>query len=180
MAAAAIEPTWTKTLFRPTNRLRDQRREQRGNDSYELPQGLTEVEFVPDVSPEHVLATTGITWEEFCRFLGRDKFVWMGPGVYVCTGYISHPVCRLVVQLGSTDHALFVFAAREPEPETAAATMATFDFLIRLLATSKEDCAYIHGSINASVPISGPGLSHLFPREPRQSSKIDLEIHDPK
>jgi hypothetical protein len=171
MAAAAIEPTWTTALFRPINRLRDQRREQRENDSYELPQGLTEAELLPDLSPEHIIAA-GITWEDFCLFLGRCKIIWMGPGLlYVCT--TGHPGYRFVAKLGSMNHHLFVFAATELE--TAAATTAaavTCDFLVHLLATSKEDRAYIHGT---SVPISDPGLSRFFQESQDNLRKVTLQ-----
>jgi hypothetical protein len=46
MAALRAEPTRATILFRPTNRLRDMRREQRGDDSYLLPYFLREVELV--------------------------------------------------------------------------------------------------------------------------------------
>jgi hypothetical protein len=85
MGAAAIQPTWATDLFMPTNRFRDGIRGLGCNDYYELPNGVTEVELFPDLSPEHVLAT-GIIWEDFCRFLDHDKFVWMGPGVYIRSG----------------------------------------------------------------------------------------------
>jgi hypothetical protein len=61
MAAAAIEPTWTTDFFRPTNRYRDLIRARHGDDSFELPNFHTEVELIPDMSPEHILAA-GITW----------------------------------------------------------------------------------------------------------------------
>jgi hypothetical protein len=156
-AALAIE-----ALFRPTNRLRDQRREERGNDSYQLPNDRTEVELLPGLSPEHILAT-GITWEYFCRFVGREKFVWMGPSVYVSNGSIDHLGYRLVVELGSMNRCLRVYAATEPQT-AAAATTATCDFVVRLLATITEDNgAFIggRGRFN-SAPISGPGLFRFF------------------
>jgi hypothetical protein len=98
-AASAIE-----ALFRPTHRYRDMRREQYNDDSFELQYGLEEVELIPDLSPEHLLET-GITWEDFCRFLGRHKLVWMGPGVYVCSvdnfTYRGH---WRIAELGSSNH----------------------------------------------------------------------------
>jgi hypothetical protein len=173
-AAAAIEPAWTTTLFRPTNRLRDRHRERRGDDSYEL-NGFTEVELLPDLSPEHVLEI-GITWEDFCRFLGRYTLVWMGPGVYAFAGYIDHPGYRSVVKLGSRkprDRLLCVYAATGLE--TAAATTATCDFVVHLLATSKEDGARIVASPNTSVPISGPGISHFFQESHANLRSVTLE-----
>jgi hypothetical protein len=60
---------WTLATH-TTPHKRDQLRARR-DDSYEL---------LWDLLPEHVLAT-GITWEDFCRFFGRNKLVWIGPGV---------------------------------------------------------------------------------------------------
>jgi hypothetical protein len=161
--AASIEPTWWAALFRPTNRCRDAVRELTGNDSYELPHRLTEVELLPDLSPEHVLATD-ITYEDFCHFLGDEKLVWMGPGVYICDAYCSHPSTHPFV-LGSSsrkDPHLRVYAATGPG--TAAATTATCDFLVRLLATMKENDAFVNGRYGSSVPvsISGRALSRFF------------------
>jgi hypothetical protein len=75
MAAAAAPSEVIRTmgaLFRPTTRYRDFH-----NDEYygqdELPDRLTEVELLPHLTLEDVLAT-GITWTVLCRFLGRDKF----------------------------------------------------------------------------------------------------------
>jgi hypothetical protein len=156
--------TWTTALFRPTNRLRDLVRERRGDDSYELPKGRTEVELFPDISPEDVLATD-IAYVDFCRFLGSDKLVWLGPDVYICTIYVPRPgIYQLVVQLGSSSRrapCLCIYAATESET-SATATTATCDFAVRLLATNKYDGAFIQGYLNDSLPISGPGLSRFF------------------
>jgi hypothetical protein len=172
MAAAAIDPTWPTALFRPTNRLRDQLREQRGDDSYEHPDGFTEVELFPDLSPEHVLAA-GIPWEDFCRFLD-DKLVLMGPGVYVYRGSsnrVGFP--SAFGELGSSNHHLFVCAPRERE--TAATATATCDFVARLLATSQEDSVYIEAWRGGnSVPISGPGLFRFFQESQDNLRKVTL------
>jgi hypothetical protein len=155
--AAAIEPTWTTALFRPTTRDRD------GDDSNELPMYLTELELLPDLSPEHVLATEGITYENFCHFLGDDKVVWMAPGLYVCSGYSNHRDVYPFV-LGSSNHQgshhLHVCVAWLPQTATAATT-ATCDFLVRLLATRKANEAFIGGDRVSPLPISGPALSHF-------------------
>jgi hypothetical protein len=152
--AAVTVPPWTAALFRPTNRLRDLLREQRGNDSFELPRDLAEVELIPDLSPQHVLATAGITYENFCDFLGDDKLVWMGPDVYVCYGCDYEPRSHhLVVEIGSWnpyDHgpyhpSLHVYAATESE---TTAAMATCDFAVRLLATMEENGTFIEGYLS--------------------------------
>jgi hypothetical protein len=175
--ASAIEPAWMTDLFRPTNRLRDLIRELHGHDSYELSNGVTEVELLPDLSPEHVLATLDITWEEFCRFVGHDKFVWMGLGVYVSHGHCNyHPGYRFLVELRSKNSRLHVYAATNPEPETAAVTTATCDFVVRLLATSQEDDAFIEGRVPFnSVPISGPSLSRFFQESHANLRKVTLK-----
>jgi hypothetical protein len=154
-AASAIVTTWTTAFFRPTNRLRDLLRGLLNDDSdEELSNGRTEVELLPDLSPEHVRLATGITWEDFCLFVGRDKIVWTGAGVFVWD-----PRLRVAT-----------------ETTAAAATTATCDFLVFLLATIKDtNTSWIEGPLNGSAPISGPVLSRFFPREPRQSSKICLE-----
>jgi hypothetical protein len=127
---AAIEPTWTTALFRPANRYRDLIRERRGYGSYQLPNGETEVELFPDLSPEHVLAT-GITWEDFCRFLD-NKFVWMGPGVCVCDGFLNDLAgYKVVIDLGPSNSqtpSLYVNAARVPEVQRRRRRLATFWF----------------------------------------------------
>jgi hypothetical protein len=178
-AAAAAYPTWATALFRPTNRCRDLIRGQRRHDSYELPHRLTEVELLPDLSPEHVLAT-GITWEDFCRFAGHEVLVWMGPSVYVYIGDSSYPIIYpWVVFLGSSNHrcpSLCVYAASGPE--TAAATTATCDFAVRLFATSKENDTSIHGRYGSSfvpISISGPALSHFFQESQDNLRKFTLE-----
>jgi hypothetical protein len=94
----------------------------------------------------------------------------MGPGVYVCARYMYYPCgYRRVFELGSMnprDPRLCVYAATEPEPTPTTTTtttmMATCDFLVHLLATIRDDAACIEGSLNYTVPVSGPGLSHFF------------------
>jgi hypothetical protein len=63
-----------EALFRPSTRYRGR-----------LPEGFTEVELLPGLTIENVLAT-GITWEDF-RLFCRDKVVWMTPGVYLSFHY---------------------------------------------------------------------------------------------
>jgi hypothetical protein len=88
----------------------------------------------------------------------------MGPGLYVCT--TGHPGYRFVAKLGSTNHHLFVFAATELE--TAVATTATCDFVVRLLATITEDGAFIGGR-------GRPGLFHFFQESQDNLGKVTLE-----
>jgi hypothetical protein len=72
------------------------------------------------------------------------------------------------------NHHLFVFAATELE--TAVATTATCDFVVRLLATITEDGAFIGGRGRfLSAPISGPGLFHFFQESQDNLGKVTLE-----
>jgi hypothetical protein len=176
MAAAAIEPTWTTDFFRPTNRYRDLIRARHGDDSFELPNFHTEVELIPDMSPEHILAA-GITWGDLFHFL-LNKFVWMGPGVYVyrgCNHYFLYP---LVLELGSSNFhgpCLYIYAATG---SAAAATTATCDFAVRLLGTIKEEGASINGRFSEysfSAPISGPGISRFIQESYAKLRKVTLK-----
>jgi hypothetical protein len=99
----------------------------------------------------------------------------MGPGVYVCDAYNRGiGIYENVLEL--SNHrcpSLCVYAASGPE--IAAATAATCDFLVRLLATSKTNKAFIRGRYEFSVPISGPGLSHFFQESQDSLRKVTLE-----
>jgi hypothetical protein len=158
-------------LFRPTNRLRDQIRERREDDSYEL--GFIEVELIPDLTLEQVLATD-ITYTDLHRLFGYDKFAWTGPDVYICHVqiYLRGNYPHVFGLSNHQDRDLYVCA----ETATAtAATTATCDFLVRLLATSKVKEAYIGGDCGSSPPISGPAHPiSIFSGEPRKSSKSYL------
>jgi hypothetical protein len=78
MAAAEPDGASIEALFRPSTRWRDTHGNLRGR----LPEGCTEVELLPHLTPLDILAT-GITWEEFLIFL-RNKIAWMTPDVYLC------------------------------------------------------------------------------------------------
>jgi hypothetical protein len=126
-----------------------------------LPEGWTELELLPGLTTENILAM-GITWEDF-RLFCLDKLVWMTPGVYVCFQYDEgDPV---ILSLGgdgggiqSTD--LRVLATRGT---ATAVVMTTCDFLVRLLATSEPCDVYIRGSHNeVPPPMSGQTLSVFF------------------
>jgi hypothetical protein len=149
-----------EALFRPSTRFRDSHALR-----YALPEGFTEVELLPGLTIENVLAT-GVTWEEFHRFL-RDKIVWMTPDIYVCSNGFCVRGAPRVLQLGGNGYTNMLVYVTEGT-RNAAAT-ATCDFLMRLLATSEEHDVYISGR-NSTVapPLSGAGLS-LFFQESRDS-----------
>jgi hypothetical protein len=67
-------PIEVEAVFRPTTRYRDSHRRR-------LPESITEVELLPGLTIENVLAT-GLTWVDFCLFLD-GKLMWMTPDVYV-------------------------------------------------------------------------------------------------
>jgi hypothetical protein len=97
MAAPAAEPIGIESFFRPSTRFRDTLREQLENDdesedeSDGLPQEFTEIEFLPHLTLQDILAT-GTTWEDFYDFLGDDQIVWTAPGVYVGPGGLGSDI----------------------------------------------------------------------------------------
>jgi hypothetical protein len=160
---AATEPTTRspiETLFRPTTRFRDSRRNRGCGGVHQLPENITEAELLPGLTTENVWAT-GITWEDF-RLFCRDKLVWMTPGVYVCIQYAGDPLVLLLGgDLGGTTHTTDL-RVRVTRGMATAVAMATCDFLVRLLATSELRAVYILGSHRESPPLSGETLSLFF------------------
>jgi hypothetical protein len=163
-SVAAAEPAWMTTLFRPTNRFRDEIREWEDNDFYDLPQELTEVELLPHLTPQDVLATAGIAWGGFCFFL-LDMIVWMTPGVYICIvePWVVPSANSRVLSLGANnhrDHNLSVYVALGT-PSTAAGV--TCDCVLRLLATSEHpDVGILGRQTAAPPPLSGAALALFF------------------
>jgi hypothetical protein len=172
MAAAAAPSEVIRTmgaLFRPTTRYRDFH-----NDEYygqdELPDRLTEVELLPHLTLEDVLAT-GITWTVLCRFLGRDKAIWMTRDVFVCSGNfvrdaldVDYWLDRKYLALGGVEDADTKLSVHATRDTPAAATRATCDFLLRLLATCEQHGVYIgtRDTITVPLPISGAALYRFF------------------
>jgi hypothetical protein len=166
-----------KALFRPTTRFRDLHpRPER------LQKGFTEVELLPGLTVENIWAT-GITWEEFRRFLGFDTVMWMMPGVYVLSGVyvfshkrniIDHP---LVLGLGGYDRASIRVHVRSGRAEAAATATATCDFLVRLLATCESHGVNIYGRNNrmAPSPLTGAALSLFFQESQICLRKVTLQ-----
>jgi hypothetical protein len=151
-----------EALFRPTTRFRD---------SHALPYGFTELELLPGLTVESVLAT-GVTWDEFHRFL-RDKIVWMATNVFVFPrgSYVGGAL--RVLQLGGNGYTnMFVYVTRGTP---AAAATATCDFLMRLLATCEKRDVSIRGcSEGVSTPLSGAGLSLFFQESRGSLRKVTL------
>jgi hypothetical protein len=99
-----------------------------------------------------------------CDCLGYDQIVWTEPGVYVG----SDELCYIY---DHADDPMILHASHDDDPSlhvnvtegtAAAAATATCDFLVTLLATSKEDCAFISVDRGSSLPISGATLSRIF------------------
>jgi hypothetical protein len=156
MAAAPVVPTGSpiEALFRLTTRHRGR-----------LPESWTEVELLPGLTLENVLAS-GVTWEDYHRFL-YHKVAWTAPDVFVCFGYMSG-LGVSVLSLGVDDH---LDGRVNVTPGTAAAVAtATCDFLVRLLATCEKRGVYISRFQNWASPplLSGAALS-LFVQESRGS-----------
>jgi hypothetical protein len=149
MAAAPAVPTGSpiEALFRPTARFQGL-----------LQEGWTEVELLPGLTLENVLAS-GVTWEDFHRFL-YHKVAWAASDVFVCSGYMSG-LGESLLSL-RVDVSFDVRVNVTPGTAAAAAT-ATCDFMVRLLATSEEHAVNISGNIAAAPPpLSGAGLSLFF------------------
>jgi hypothetical protein len=146
--------TILEALFRPSTRFRDSNR----NRPNHLPQHLTEIELLPHLTLEDVLAT-GITWDDFWLFL-ESKVVWMTLDVYVCSQY-TQIYDRVVLRIGDDeDTSLFVYVM---QGKAAALATATCDCMLRLLATCEKHAVCVEGSSDEeSTPISGAGLSLFF------------------
>jgi hypothetical protein len=84
--AVPISGTAIEALFRPSTKC--------------LPDSRTQVELLQDLAPEDVLAT-GITWEDFRRFL-HGRIFWMAFGVFICSSEkILHQDDILDLSLGA-------------------------------------------------------------------------------
>jgi hypothetical protein len=150
-----------KTLFRRSIRYR--RRGRR------LPKGFAEVELLPGLTVEDVLAT-GATWEDFLRLL-QGKIVWMTTNVYLCSQYTGDP--WVLVLGGDEDNKLSVRVTRGTP---AAVATATCDFLVRLLATCEQHNLLIDGSYSGvPPPISGAALSLFFQESRSRLRQVTLE-----
>jgi hypothetical protein len=169
-AAAPAESSTMKmeALFRLTTRFRDL------YPNLYLPESWTELELLPGLTFENVLAT-GVTWEEFLRFLW-DKVVWMTPDIYIHSQRFGGGDEPIVFLLGVpvVEKKIFV---RVTWGTPAAVATATCDFLVRLLATSEQHDFLIEGRQNeVPPPLSGAGLS-LFFQESRDSLREVTLMH---
>jgi hypothetical protein len=163
MVATAPTGTPLEALFRPTTRFRDR--------LGWIREGFTELELLPGLTIENVLAT-GVTWGDFLSFV-RGKLVWMTPDVYVCSRHFyggGDPwVLTLAADGGTGPVGVGLFVRVTPDTDAAEAT-TTCDFMVRLLATCERREAHIDGYLNDSpLPISGAALSLFF-----QESRDDL------
>jgi hypothetical protein len=164
MAAAPAVPTGSliEALFRPSTRFRDRL----GN----LPRDWTELELLPGLTIENVRAM-GITWEDFCRFLLQGKVVWMTPDVYIHSQRFGGLGESVVSLEGNNDANRLYVHVRSGTPATAA----TWDFLVRLLATCESHDVHIRGNTGeASTPLSGAGLSLFFQESPSCLRQVTL------
>jgi hypothetical protein len=160
--------TTMEALFRPTTRYRDSHRNRR-----RVAGSYTEVELLPGLTVEHVLAT-GVTWEDFYNFL-QGKVIWMAPDVYICSAYMVNtrdPVFDPLIFVLGDDSGNTSMRVRVTEGTAFAIATATCDFLLRLFSTSEQHDVYIRGrphSVPPRPPLSGAGLSLFF-----QESQICL------
>jgi hypothetical protein len=155
MASAVVNPLGIlESLFRPSTRFR-------GGRKTGLAQNFTEVEFLPHLSTEDILAR-GITWNDFRRF-AHDKLVWMTPGAYIISSnHHFGGLYPIAVEVGAKDDSAGMCVRVRPGATTTQTASATCNFLIRLLASSDKRAVYMKGSSRPLLPISGPTLSQLF------------------
>jgi hypothetical protein len=169
MAAAPVDPTGMliEALFRPSTRYRD-------SHAYLLPARITEVELLPGLPIENVLAT-GITWEDFLHFI-RNKIVWITADAYVCISLVYLQSDSTVLELSSDDPYTRMFVRTVQGTADAVAT-ATCDFLLRLLGTSEQHGVFIGGrGISHLSPLSGAGLSLFFQESRSCLRKVRLSF----
>jgi hypothetical protein len=171
MAAAAAEPNGAsiEDLFRPSTRFRDSHR----NRHVRLPEGWTEIELLPHLTPLDILATC-VTWDEFLIFL-QNKIVWMTPDVYVCNNmYLGGISDKLLLRLGGNAGTSTTSLRVYVTPNTAAAlATATCDFAVRLFATCERHDLCIEGGINP--PLSGAVISLFFQESRSCLRKVRLD-----
>jgi hypothetical protein len=156
MTATANPIGTLDSLFRPSTRfqLRGGRRR------FSLPRNFTEVELLPNLTTDDIVAT-GINWDDLRCFV-HDKFVWMAPGTYISSASIGTGLYPVAVEVGAKDDSAAGMRVRV-RPGTATHTAsATCNFLVRLLATSEHCDVYMQGSSRALSPICGPSLSQFF------------------
>jgi hypothetical protein len=156
MAAIANPIETLESLFRPSTRF-----QLRGGRRFNLPQDFTEVELLPNLSTENILAK-GITWDVFQCFV-HNKFVWMAPGAcIVSSSYRATGLYPVVVEVGANDHDSAGIRVRVKPGTSIRTSAATCNFLIRLLAISEQRAVNLQGFGRALSPIDGPALSHFF------------------
>jgi hypothetical protein len=170
-----------ETLFRPTNG-RSRQEDDTSRRHSRVSRCVAEFELVQHLSEsaQDILAT-GIVLKDLLRFL-PGKIAWMTPDVYICTQGSTTVLADFPMVL-----LLAVDASRQPNlcvhvsgssPVTAATV--TCDFLVRLLATSKnQQDAFLKGcpsnNLHAvATPISGAALSHFFQDSSRDNSKLRM------
>jgi hypothetical protein len=165
MAAEPAEPAGSpiEALFTPSTR-----------SGESLPYGFMEVELLPGLTVENVLAR-GVTWEDFYLFV-CDKYVWIAPpGVYVHSQYLyGEGALNDVLTLGGDeDNKLCV---RVRSGTAATGTTATCDFLVRLLATCEHHGVSIRGRRSNTVPspLSGAALSLFLQESPSCLRQVTL------
>jgi hypothetical protein len=156
MASTVADPVGIlESLFRPSTRFK-------GGRTTGLPQNFTEVEFLPYLTTEDILASTGITWNDFRRF-AHDKLVWMTPGAYIISSeHHFGGLYPIAVEVGAKDETSGMCVRVRSGTASTQTASATCNFLICLLASSEKRAIYMKGSSRPLLPISGPVLSQLF------------------
>jgi hypothetical protein len=148
------------------------------DDSYVLPPEYVEVEILPQLTPQDVLATAGSAWGDFCFFL-LDMIVWMTLEVYVCASqdYYRFTAANapMVLSLGADFTRNFRLCVHVTRDTPAAAATETCDGAIRLMATCGLPSIFIGGPGMAEPPpFSGAALSLSFQESRSCLRKVSL------
>jgi hypothetical protein len=152
------KPVWATALFRLTRRLPD------SLVGIVLWKGIKdpkriEIELLPGVTMEQVLAEVDISWDQCFRFF-NGKFVWMAPTVFISNAILPNTFNALkVLSIGlerdplgiiapllaviapgilaaiATNNNTFCVYTTEGTNPRDPAVMSTCDFLVRLLST---------------------------------------------
>jgi hypothetical protein len=154
MAATKTPIETLESLFRPSTRFQF-----RGGRHFSLPRNFTEVELLPNLTTENILAK-GTTWDVFQSFV-HNKFVWMAPGTYISSAYRANGLYPVAVEVGAQDDSAGMRVRVKPGTATRTSA-ATCNFLIRLLAISEQRDVYLQGSSRTQSPLDGASLSHFF------------------
>jgi hypothetical protein len=178
--------TTIKTLFRPSTLHQDSLH--RVVRARFLSDGFTEVELLPGLTLQHVLAT-GITWEDLCRFLCGNKLVWIASSVYLCS-HVSGDIAditytrAIVIETPNNSStalrvplSVYICSQNSDSRDAPLICNKICAFLLRLLATSEKRSVRIKRRCykRSRNAVSGPTLTRFFQESRDNLCKVTLE-----